>query len=753
MVTFRPGEEEAAAERGRAALTTLTAWFVLNRSNPAARQYKYIEIPYHFRFEGKAWKPRKRGAGSIISRMYSVTPRQIERYHLRLLLLHVAGATSYEEVRTFQGRVYATFKEAAMARNLLMDDDEWQKCLQEAVATRMPNELRQLFAVICAFCQPLDPLSLWERFKGDFCEDFAQEHDPIEAEQLALNSIQSVLALHRLTNAEIGLPAPRVPVIVAVDEQFDQAAERDEAEENLVKLNDRQRVAFDAVMAAIDDPDAEQRCFYLDGPGGSGKTFLYNTLISVLRARGERAVAVAWTGIAATLLKGGRTCHSRFRLPVPIVENSTSGVKPNSAEGASLRAAKVIILDEGPMAPLLALNVIERTLRDVTNDERPFGGKVIVIGGDFRQCLPVVRNGNRTTIVEQCIKRGRLWSLFRTLELRANMRANPGEVAFVEWLLRVGNGEILNDCHLPDDTIALPVQCVVDCVIDAVFGTSISAAEMAVMQDHAILCPKNVESLNINDTVLERLEGDVVEYCSADTVDVSEGEDGDALATDYPVEYLNSLTPSGMPPHKLRLKVHAIVMLMRNVNVRAGLCNGTRLSVVALHEHVIDCRIIGGRCAGRRTFLCRVNLTPSDIGMPFTMTRRQFPIRLAFAMTINKAQGQSLKRVGIHLEKPVFGHGQLYVALSRARSLDSIFVAVTGNEAQGKLIVANNTTFTKNIVYQEVLEIHAPEHQAADPSSRSGSQEADQEAIEQSLSQLAVSDADEEIPMDTSSSS
>jgi hypothetical protein len=680
----------------------------LNQDHPEARHLRYMDVPYHYVFSraaaGNVWKSRKRGETAIVSRMYTVSPRQIERYHLRLLLLHVSGATCYEDVRTHQGVVYGTFKEAAMARNLLMDDDEWERCLEEAVAFQMPCQLRQLFAVICAFCEPTGPAALWERFKDYFCEDFARDNDAAEAEQMALNAVQAVLSLHRLTNVELGLPAPRVPVIVAVEEQFDQAAERVEAETHVAMLNDRQRIAFDAVMAAVDDPEAEQRCFYLDGPGGSGKTFLYNTLISALRGRGERAVAVAWTGIAATLLKGGRTCHSRFRLPVPIVENSTSGVKPNSSEGGALRSAKVIILDEGPMAPSMALNVIHRTMCDITNDNRPFGGKVVVIGGDFRQCLPVVRNGNRVTITEQCLKRCALWPLFRTLELRANMRANEGEGEFVEWLLRVGNGDLLNDHHLPQDTVALPQQIVVTNIVDAIFGMTISASQMAEIQDYAILCPKNSESLTLNDKVLERLDGEVREYCSADSIEWGEGDDGDALATDYPVEYVNSLTPSGMPPHKLRLKVNAVVMLMRNVNVRAGLCNGTRLSVVALHEHVIDCKIIAGRCAGDRAFLSRINLAPSDVGLPFTLKRRQFPIRLAFAMTINKAQGQTLRRVGIHLEKPVFGHGQLYVALSRARSLDSVFVAVVGNESQGKLVASSDVTFTKNIVYHEVLQ-------------------------------------------------
>jgi len=173
-------------------------------------------------------------------------------------------------------------------------------------------------------------------------------------------------------------------------------------------------------------------CFFVDGLGGAGKTFLYNTLLATVRAEGGIALPVASSGIAALLLEGGRTAHSRFQLPVNnLSSNSNCNITKQSKEEL-IRCADLIIWDEAPMLNKHNFEALDRTLRDITNiDDQPFGGKVVVMGGDFRQVLPVVLHGNPPQVVNAALKKSRLWSYVKILHLHLNMR--------VQMLLQSGH--------------------------------------------------------------------------------------------------------------------------------------------------------------------------------------------------------------------------------------------------------------------------------------------------------------------------
>ena len=140
-------------------------------------------------------------------------------------------------------------------------------------------------------------------------------------------------------------------------------------------------------------------------------------------------------------------------------------------------------------------------------------------------------------------------------------------------------------------------------------------------------------------------------------------------------------------------------MSLRNLDLRNGLCNGTRLIVRHLHNHVIDAEVIATQ-SHQRVLIPRVKLAPSDVNLPFILERRQFPIRLAYSITINKSQGQTFSKVGIYLPAPVFTHGQLYVAFSRARALADISLQIDETTTQGLI---GDKSVTQYIVFSEVL--------------------------------------------------
>jgi ATP-dependent DNA helicase PIF1 len=222
------------------------------------------------------------------------------------------------------------------------------------------------------------------------------------------------------------------------------------------------------------------------------------------------------------------------------------------------------------------------------------------------------------------------------------------------------------------------------------------------MIERAILTPINQHVDVVNMQMMEWMStfdggAEQREYLSADGIVGEEGRGGM-----YPTEFLNSLNFSGVPPHKLLLRVGCPIILLRNLT--GGLAHGTRFIVTRLGDRVIEARVATGPSKGEVVCIPRLGITPSDSSMPFTLRRLQFPVRPAFAMTINKSQGQTLKMVGVYLPKAVFCHGQLYVAMSRVGSKQAVRVLVEGGWVnQGEMDNVPKGKYTANVVYREVL--------------------------------------------------
>ncbi|XP_043221667.1 uncharacterized protein LOC122381498 [Amphibalanus amphitrite] len=718
LIFFQPGEErQAVAEEPRH--TQLTAWMTYNRASagedPECLRVLYPDFPQKYRWDAgqKRWHRRRNmQAAPTIGRVVSLTPRHGDVFYLRVLLHHVPGATTFADLRTVDGQVCDTHQEACRRRGLLQDDQEWAETLAEAVRTQRPGQLRQLFVVVLLFCAPADPATLLHRFQAAMGEDFARRHPELPPETvtgLVLLRISDSLQRAGKTLEDFGLPPVpaehqaaaaalegaeelrRLPPIIREEVDFDRADLQHTVDQRLPGLLPDQRQAVDTVLAAVDGQ--EPLALFLDAPGGTGKTFTFNLLISAVRAKGLVALAVAFSGIAATLLDGGRTFHSRFKAPLRPDDTVIFNISAQSELAQLIRLARLIVMDEAPMAHRHHIEGLDRTLRDLTGSDQLFGGKVVVLGGDFRQVLPVVRHANQAGIVDASLRRSPLWRHFSVHRLRENMRARLAQEEnqqaeleeFSTWLLQLGNGELPTDAEgrvtLPP---ALVLEAELPAVIDWTFGNLTDADSMA---SRAVLAPTNSTVDSVNSYVTDIFPGRAVECLSADA---TVGEEQEPV----PQEYLNGLCVPGLPPHHLLLKPGMPVILLRNIDPARGLCNGTRLLVVAVHGgRLLEATVACGSAAGRQVLIPRLTLQPPDDAFPFEWRRRQFPVRPAFALTINKAQGQTLRRVAVLLREPVFGHGQLYVAASRVgRWRDLRFVLPPGSGGR-----------TANVVYRDVL--------------------------------------------------
>lgn len=186
--------------------------------------------------------------------------------------------------------------------------------------------------------------------------------------------------------------------------------------------------------------------FFLNAPGGTGKTFHINLLLAKLRSEGQIAVAVASSGIAATLLEGGRTAHSLFKLPLNMAtnDNPMCNIPKQSATSKLMQECSLIVWDESSMSHKKSIEALDRTLKDLRNNNDIMGGVTFLAAGDFRQTLPVIQRGTRADEVEACLKRSYLWTKIEKLSLTINMRAqlfgDNNMSQFSAILLQLGNG-------------------------------------------------------------------------------------------------------------------------------------------------------------------------------------------------------------------------------------------------------------------------------------------------------------------------
>jgi PIF1-like helicase len=634
-------------ERRASKTTRLTAWFEANRKYEAACTVTYQNFPrtWVYNDKKKEWGPRMHGEPAV-GRMYFASPSQGERFYLRTLLTVVMGATSFQHLRTVNGIVHNTFKQACVALGLLQNDQEWVQCLTEAAEMQLGSSLRSLFATILLHCNPTSPGNLWNQFRHHICDDLRvkllaiypnREFTDDEVYMYGLHLINQILIksdkdLSRYPdmpaiagNWHINVPENRL-----LHEQRDYDINQLAAivTNNVQCFNDDQRQFYNTVMDSVENNRG--KVMFLHSAGGCEKTFVCNTIAAAVHAQGKIALCVASSGIASLLLDGGRTAHSMFKIPFELDEASTCNIIRGSHLHQLLEQTSIIIWDEVPMQHRYATDGVDCTLRDLKKMNLPLGGITALFGGDFEQTLPVVPRGTREQIIAASIRRSALWQRMTVHHLHhyERLERTPENIAHAAWLLDIGSGRTVD----AGGTVAIPQHMLLhentmEALINATYPDFGQPHPDQYYLDRTILSCTNDNVDDINSALLARFPGEELIFNSADTVSYREQEQLNNYQP-YPTEYLNSLKVGGLPLSRLALKNGCPIMLLRNLDPSIGLCNGTQLILIEARARVLKCRIISGdaKFAGNVVLIPRITLEPSAQTLPLPLQQHQFPV-------------------------------------------------------------------------------------------------------------------------------
>jgi hypothetical protein len=476
---------------------------------------------------------------------------------------------------------------------LLANDNEWHQALEEAGARASGQQLRDMFASMLMFCEVTNPRQLWDAHWESLSDDIqamtrCERADPTitlfedALKDRALYEINQVLIRngHRLEDFPTLPKFNYIPSVhggnrlVQKELAYDRHSLTTNADNAEDRLNDDQRNVYETILNAV--TNKQGKLFFIYGSGGIGKTFVWTTLLSRLRGQGKIVLAVASSGIASLLLPSGRTAHSRFKILIDLHDESTCNITQQMKVAELVCKADLIIWDEAPMMHRRAFEAVDRTLRDLMQlddahvTEQIFGGKTMVLGGDFQQILPVVPKGGREDIVSASLPRSHLWQHVIILRLHINMRVmasnSEEQREFAKWVLNVGDGSLPaiagregvdpNWIEIPSH-MRLPIE---DCSLRGLIRTVYpdhqchSGDAMYLMQRN-ILAPKNTDVDEVNNAILESLSEESHTYLSANSL--TPIEEGASVAARvsmdslYLVEFLDTLQFGGIANHEL----------------------------------------------------------------------------------------------------------------------------------------------------------------------------------------------------------
>ncbi len=711
----------------------------LYKQDKLPQKYQEIDPPPPL---GDAIPPNyvvKRETGEeIVMRVRWISPGRSEDFALRKMLREVP-CLSFADTRTVAGIEYATFREAAVARGLYADGDEFHLAMQQAIAVQHTQEELRRLLVMC-FQEGANPFALYVQFKAPMMEDIQHGDEAQRVEELQIR-------LHRISQRHGGkllMDFPRFPVPTVVENATEAGTlslsisalqsnrqRRARIEQKYGQLGPQQRAFVNEVLQHMRNRrssspggnmcKANGGLFFLQGEAGTGKTFLLKVLKDMADLENMPCQTTATTGIAATMYEGGRTLHSLLGLGVQDSDSSSqdshgsSRFSPNSQRALYLRKLHFLIVDEASMLSRLLLELMDVILKDLrdpyTGEDSDshrflFGGLTVVLAGDFRQLLTVVKGAVQATpesdmgtedsrhvasdLVNKLLFSSDIWVQHGKIRRLTQQMRQESDPHFASLLRDVGKG-LYSTNHL-----ALPLESTPS-VTRAYkwlwpWIESGDAADVSV--NRLLVAPVNSLVDAHQAAALSQFPGEMlpplIAACEVTKVRANP-------ATGPNGENEESIVP------EMLLKIGVPVMIIRNV-LFPHLVNG---KVMVLRDYRTNLLVLED--IDERTGISTIYLV-SRINFVFRygelqVLRRQFPVRLALAATVHKSQSRTLNRVVVDLRKDFFCAGMLYVALSRVRRAQDLLILrneTEGEEASEEITMMPFTV--RNPILREALE-------------------------------------------------
>ena len=712
--------------------------YVIARKQPASHR-SFVELLMGFEKPVFIVKRSDDEQHKSITRMEMLFPMSGDIFYLRLILLNRA-VNSFEDAYSWNGIKYGSFQQAAVASGVTQEDKEAHECMIEAVTSSTPAELRSLFVILTINGFPTLNCLLDVDIKHPMMDDYLVQLQD-RNESIAFNTmLQDLCRRFQREGKEMsdyGLPMPeeteteldRERVKFPVQSQIDELSRLNSRFPNNVE----QQEVFDLIMSSVKSQSKASpgRIFMIQASAGCGKTNVALKLCAASRAEGKIVKGCCSNGLACSNYPGDfETAHALFLLPVIEEEDKEvdqepmiSGIRFKPERKELLENTDVFIWDE-------FFSNHRECFEAVYKELNGFVGKTVVVIGDFKQILPVVKNGTKDDILNATICSSSLWHHFQKCFLKVNMRlinldpSDPDSEAQIQYqglLNDVGFGaynshyaQVIDesDCGSKRLTMLtgvkafetpIPIVPVTDVPLQtasmprltplpiAPIPTSVDTFDDSEMLrwlypngfDHnaatgsTILAGSNKRVDDWNDRISGMNGESELTLFSRDHL--CEVDDSfhylEGMVT---TEVLNDFTKNSVPPHILKLKKNDICFITRNLSITDGLANNTRVQILNISRYNI--RVLTVSDTPMQANIPRIRFKfRLPYGHSFEMMRVQFPLRRAYAMTFNKCQGQTLKKCLLDLREDVFGHGQLYVALSRVRHFRDIALIVYEN--------------------------------------------------------------------------